>query len=404
MNWIYILVLCLSIYYIVARYLEKHIDNFDPSLVPVSSIVTLAKVAQKLVDGNGTLTNPGNLQIGNPGVGTTGNLRVTGTTTLDGATTVGGTLGVTGQSEFKNTINLISTNTDNKYTIHTANDFTRITNKGGESIILFKQDKNVEIPNGLTVSGNTTIGGSTTIYRDLTVVYGGLRGADGERVGWMDSGWTKISTRSNIEFWITPATSKPKDPNQLLAGIDINGFYTYSPNNKKSARFVSDNNGDILLKDSKSDTKFRVDENGIAYSDGINTKSAQINGNLNVTGNTTLGGTVTFPNRTIRTYLSGTIPGGTDKATVYTPTAFPYTIDLTIWQIQNNNGVINNCAYVNTTTWTAANVTTNRYYTPGAWSTCFDRNIDGKGNYTINANNPGGYTIKWVATIDTYNF
>ena len=39
-------------------------EHFDPSLVPVSSIVTLAKVAQKLVDGGGTLTNPGNLQIG----------------------------------------------------------------------------------------------------------------------------------------------------------------------------------------------------------------------------------------------------------------------------------------------------------------------------------------------------
>ena len=52
-------------------------ETFDPSLVPVSSIVTLAKVAQKLVDGNGTLTNPGNLTVtGNMAVN--GNLKVNG--------------------------------------------------------------------------------------------------------------------------------------------------------------------------------------------------------------------------------------------------------------------------------------------------------------------------------------
>ena len=63
-------------------------ENFDPSLVPVSSIVTLAKVAQKLVNGNGIITNPNNLQIGIPGNGTTGNLTVTGNTTVNGALTL----------------------------------------------------------------------------------------------------------------------------------------------------------------------------------------------------------------------------------------------------------------------------------------------------------------------------
>jgi predicted acyltransferase (DUF342 family) len=74
-------------------YLEQ--ENFDPSLVPVSSIVTLAKVAQKLVNGNGTLTNPGNLQIG-AGATTPGNLTVTGNENIIGNSTVGGNMGVTG--------------------------------------------------------------------------------------------------------------------------------------------------------------------------------------------------------------------------------------------------------------------------------------------------------------------
>lgn len=266
MNWIYILVLCLSIYYIVARYLEKHLENFDPSLVPVSSIVTLAKIAQKLVDGNGTLTNPSNLQIGNPGVGTTGNLRVTGTTTLDGATTVGaagakatttnltvnggstitGNLIVTSnltvngaEANIKNLINLYS-NTNKNNIIHAVNNIVRIANEGGDTIIEFRQDKNVKIDSG------------------------------------------NILTPSTINFYKETHSSAILS---LMGGIDTNGFFIYSPDNRKSARFSSENNGAIAFKDFRSVTKFSVDENGIAYSDGINTKSAQINGNLNITGN-----------------------------------------------------------------------------------------------------------------------
>ena len=95
MNYIYILVICLIGYYIISNYLKKHLENFDPSLVPVSSIVTLAKVAQKLVDGGGTLTNPGNLTLGTATA--PGNLIVTGTTRLDGG--IIGNLGVTGNTK-----------------------------------------------------------------------------------------------------------------------------------------------------------------------------------------------------------------------------------------------------------------------------------------------------------------
>ena len=92
MKYIYLL-FSLIILYLLYCYYKKYNDqeNFDPSLVPVSSIVTLAKVAQKLVDGGGTLTNPGNLQIGLPSAGALGNLYVTGTNTVDGNTTINGT-------------------------------------------------------------------------------------------------------------------------------------------------------------------------------------------------------------------------------------------------------------------------------------------------------------------------
>jgi len=83
-------ILAVFLYFILSRVFDKfnlEQENFDPSLVPVSSIVTLAKVAQKLVNGNGTLTNPGNLQIGASSIAP-GNLTVTGTTTIGGKLTI----------------------------------------------------------------------------------------------------------------------------------------------------------------------------------------------------------------------------------------------------------------------------------------------------------------------------
>ena len=96
MQYLYILLLGLIIYYIISRYYENYRENFDPSLVPVSSIVTLAKVAQKLVDGGGTLTSPGNLTLGTPSA--VGNLIVTGNNTTSGISTLAGatTIGVPG--------------------------------------------------------------------------------------------------------------------------------------------------------------------------------------------------------------------------------------------------------------------------------------------------------------------
>jgi len=85
MQFVYILLIIIVVYYLVSRLFENYStqEDFDPSLVPVSSIVTLAKVAQKLVDGGGTLTNPGNLTV-------TGNLSTNGNLTVTGNLTAGG--------------------------------------------------------------------------------------------------------------------------------------------------------------------------------------------------------------------------------------------------------------------------------------------------------------------------
>ena len=140
--------------YVLENYLVEQ-ENFDPSLVPVSSIVTLAKVAQKLVNGNGTLTNPGNLQIGKD-VGTpSGSLTVTGKTAI-GSTTMGdktlnvtGTLGVSG-----------------KAVINAAGVPSDITNYS-----------DLTVGGSMGVVGNTTVGGSMGITGETTV--GGTLNVDG---------------------------------------------------------------------------------------------------------------------------------------------------------------------------------------------------------------------------------
>ena len=119
-NIYFYLLLGVFLYFLFTYILENYLveqENFDPSLVPVSSIVTLAKVAQKLVNGNGTLTNPGNLQIGKDVGATSGNLTVTGKTAI-GSTTMGdktlnvtGTLGVSGDTTVGGSMGVVGNTT-----------------------------------------------------------------------------------------------------------------------------------------------------------------------------------------------------------------------------------------------------------------------------------------------------
>jgi microcystin-dependent protein len=113
MKYIYILLVILVLYYLFLNIYQKYSnqENFDPSLVPVSSIVTLAKVAQKLVNGGGTLTNPGNLQIGIPSAGGYGNLIVTGTNTVNGVSTFNNPVTVNGTTTFNGDNTLTGTQT-----------------------------------------------------------------------------------------------------------------------------------------------------------------------------------------------------------------------------------------------------------------------------------------------------
>ena len=199
------LLLGVLFYFLLSRILDKYLtsqENFDPSLVPVSSIVTLAKVAQKLVNGNGTLTNPGNLQIGKdntaPGsltvtglsaMGTTAppvagdpTLKVAGTLKVTGDTTVGNNLIINGNGTNAILMNardnsgisqIVSdtaatgirfySNNGGKYTLE-SNSSGKLTVHGEASI-----EGNTNVVGTLGVTGNTTVGGTLGVTGNSTV-------------------------------------------------------------------------------------------------------------------------------------------------------------------------------------------------------------------------------------------
>ena len=197
-NIYFYLLLGVFLYFLFTYILENYLveqENFDPSLVPVSSIVTLAKVAQKLVNGNGTLTNPGNLQIGKDmqatgaltvtgktaiGSTTMGDktLNVTGTvgfsgdTTVGGNTTVGGKLDVTGATTLSNTLGVTGATTlSNTLGVTGATTLSNTLNVTGATTIGGKLDVTGDTTVGkLKVNGGTVVGGELGVTGNTVVI------------------------------------------------------------------------------------------------------------------------------------------------------------------------------------------------------------------------------------------
>jgi hypothetical protein len=142
-------------------------ENFDPSLVPVSSIVSLAKIAQKLVNGNGTLTNPGNLQIG-ASTATPGNLTVTGNSIIDG------NLSIAGTTNFNGTVTFGAGNTTIPGSLTTNGSITAGSSSNPQTIqtwgSIISNSLNVG-PGAIQLNGSVTAGSSLTT---ASITQGGL--------------------------------------------------------------------------------------------------------------------------------------------------------------------------------------------------------------------------------------
>ena len=202
MNEIYLyLLLGVLFYFLLSKILDKYLtsqENFDPSLVPVSSIVTLAKVAQKLVNGNGTLTNPGNLQIGKDTT-SSGSLTVTGPTAMGTATPpvagdptlkVAGTLNVTGDTTVGN--NLVINGNGSNAILMNARDNSGISqivsdtaatgirfysNSGGKYTLESNSSGKLTVHGEASIGGNTNVAGTLGVTGNTTV--GGTLGVTG---------------------------------------------------------------------------------------------------------------------------------------------------------------------------------------------------------------------------------
>ncbi len=176
--------------YILERFSNLEQENFDTSLVPVSSIVTLAKVAQKFLVNN-TFINPSNLLIGSnlriPSTMTVGNtingsktFNVVGTADVNGATTIGDTLNVTDATK------LSTLNTTGKAiigsTLDQPNTFNVIgtVDISGDTTI----DKSLAVTkeatlSTLNISGNTVIGSKTSDLKNYKLNVVGTAGISG---------------------------------------------------------------------------------------------------------------------------------------------------------------------------------------------------------------------------------
>ena len=262
-------------------------ENFDPSLVPISSIVTLAKVAQKLVNGNGILTNPGNLQIGASAT-TPGNLIVMGKTIINGNnadtalavtgnTTLNGTLNVTGDTTVENTLNVTGATTlkgtlniTGNTTVGGTLNVTGTTTLGGTLGVT----GNTKIENKLEVTGSTTLS-ATTVNGELEA--GDTTLASATVNGELKAGATTLA--SAIVTGTLGVTGNTTLASTTVSGaLDVTGDTT-----------VVDANVDGTLGVTGLTTLASATVSGALGVTGDTTlASATVNGTLGVTGDTTL--------------------------------------------------------------------------------------------------------------------
>ena len=253
MKYVYLVFFLIIIYLLYCYYLKySNQENFDPSLVPVSSIVTLAKVAQKLVDGGGTLTNPGNLQIGMPSAGANGNLNVTGDTTTN-------TLHVTNDATIGGKVIINSNDPGNNFNLASSGGYFRLQNAatGSDIVTVGHNGSDMYVP--ALFAGNTNITGTTTTS-GLTSANGGLSVTGDSTVsGMLNANGNIAINSSNPNITFVKSGIAPANAPQLYS--DGSTIHTY--------------NGDF-----QADRALRV------------AGSSSLNGGLTVTGNANISGDI----------------------------------------------------------------------------------------------------------------
>jgi hypothetical protein len=304
---VYYSIFAIILYFVLSSVFETFSaeqENFDPSLVPVSSIVTLAKVAQKLVNGNGTLTNPGNLQIG-ASASAPGNLTVTGNINM-------------AAGSGNNGINIVSGNPYLSFTKTGAPGNPQLYSDG---TVLHAYNAPFQVDQTLIVSNDTwhkSVDGKNRVkYGNISrTYYGSGDGSHEFRTG-TDAGFPAmiLNSSANLSLFGGITTGGGVD------GITANSANGYlAVNGTTYLRGILQNNGGI-------DDYVTIGGTGgggpnpcslnvrgklkVGYADTAAHMGADIIGNLSVTGNSTvtgnsnIGGTVSINNGTINLTSDG---------------------------------------------------------------------------------------------------
>lgn len=168
-------------------------ENFDPSLVPVSSIITLAKVGQKILNGNNTINNLGGLQVGYSNTAT-GNLNVSGDLNFPGLAT------------------------ELKFTKGTSLDNTKIQWGDGTGWRVRFQKDNQNPQLDISDNGNITVFGSENVINNLNI--------DGINLNLNKS--LTIGNKAKIYSGVDPIAN-----DGWIRLLNVNGTNTYSGADKE---------------------------------------------------------------------------------------------------------------------------------------------------------------------------
>jgi hypothetical protein len=277
-----------SIFAIILYFVLTHVfdnfnleqENFDPSLVPVSSIVTLAKVAQKLVNGNGTLTNPGNLQIGSS-ASAPGNLTVTGNTTFNGTIT---------QTGIANGLTIKNGTTSPDAALFSFGDGSgwraRFGKAGSPTL-----DISDNPTGGIQVTGNTTVSNTlklnnqsagSGIPNNLFNIYGH---SDSLHFGWSGANAMSLDKTQSLSIAGNTTVSGKVTASGVVTGDLTNGKIQIGSWGGGPALYANDSAKPLAIHNDGTGKNVQIGFPG--YSNNLT-----VTGNSTVSGDTTINGTL----------------------------------------------------------------------------------------------------------------
>ena len=261
-------------------------ENFDPSQIPVSTLVTLANVAKKVTTDNGTLTNPGNLAV--IGTLTAGNIL---SNTSNTATTVLNTSRIL-FNKF-NTIfttsgwgtNANLTNTTNG----TTNGFIWQTTTNGTT---FSNIMSLDSSGTLSIAGNLTMAASKQIITGTGIWQTSSDNVN--RIFYTQSGDTNFGSGSGQFVFRTGNSSTNLLTDGTIGaiisstGLNTNyNLYAQNGNTKKTRIGTVWTSGGIIAESGNLEIGASTGNVYIgSVNGGLFSNNLLVTGNLNVSGTT----------------------------------------------------------------------------------------------------------------------